>query len=327
MGTRFQITLCAPGQAAAEGAARAAFAHIEKLNQIMSDYSPTSELMRLCDQAGKGAIGVSPELFAVLSQAQEISSMSHGAFDVTVGPIVKLWRRARRTQRIPPADELERARSLVGYKNVILDARKRTVTLLKPGMKLDLGGIAKGYAADQALAVLKDHGIDRALVAAGGDVAASGPPIDAKGWKIAIASLDSPASARTRFVWLEHAAVSTSGDAEQYVEIDGRRYSHIVDPRTGIGLVGRQSVTVVAPLGILADSLTKVASVLGPAEGLPIIEKIAGASALVVRQQAQGLEVSLSKNFPGFQVSKPPINGDGHDQEQSGRHHDRVPPS
>src|SRR5207244_13517945 len=160
----------------------------------------------------------------------------------------------------------------------------RTVELLKAGMQLDLGGIAKGYAADEALRILEQHGITRALAAAGGDIAVSGPPPDAEGWTVGIAPLEDPNQKPSRYLLLHDAAVSTSGDAEQYVEIDGKRYSHIVDPKTGIGLVGRQSVTVVARHGIMADSLTKVVCVLGPERGLPLIETIEGASAFVVRQ-------------------------------------------
>src|SRR5262249_43204375 len=154
------------------------------------------------------------------------------------------------------------ALALVGYKNVVLDEKARTVKLLKPGMQLDLGGIGKGYAADEALKVLARHGLTRALVAAGGDPAVKGAPPRKAGWTIAIAAVDAKKEGPSNLV-MANGAVSTSGDAEQYVEIAGKRYSHIVDPRTGLGLVGRMSATVVAPDGITADSLTKVVAVLG----------------------------------------------------------------
>jgi thiamine biosynthesis lipoprotein len=296
MGTRFRIIAYAPDEATARKAARAAFARIAALDACMSDYRPTSELMRLCAKAGGGPVRVSEELFFVLSKAQEVSARSDGAFDVTVGPVVRLWRLSRRTQKLPEPEKLARARALVGYQNVRLDARRRTVQLLKPGMQLDLGGIAKGYSADEALRVLKEHGLGRALVAAGGDIAVSGPPPGAKGWDVAIAPLDKRDT--PPHLLLHDAGVSTSGDAEQYVEIDGKRYSHIVDPRTGIGLVGRMSVTVVGPDGITADSLTKVVSVLGPERGFRIIEATPGVSARVVRRTDKGLEASASKGFP-----------------------------
>jgi thiamine biosynthesis lipoprotein len=196
---------------------------------------------------------------------------------------------------LPDPEKLAKARELVGYRNVQLDAKGRTVRLLKAGMQLDLGGIAKGYAADEALAELKKNSIDSALVAAGGDIAVSAPPPGKEGWDVAIAPLE-PEDPSPHLL-LRDAAVSTSGDAEQFVEIGGVRYSHIVDPHTGIGLTGRSEVTVVARRGIDSDSLTKVAAVLGPAKGLPIIEA-AGGTARVVRLTDKGKAVTLSKNFP-----------------------------
>jgi thiamine biosynthesis lipoprotein len=305
MGTRFRVVLYAPDEAAAKAAARAAFARVAALDACMSDYKPDSELMRLCAKAGGDPVPVSRELFFVLEKAQEVSRRSDGAFDVTVGPVVRLWRQARRTQRLPDPERLARARALVGWRNVRLDPKARTVQLLKPGMLLDLGGIAKGYAADGALAALAKHGVTRALVAAGGDIAVAGAPPGAEGWDVAIAPLDPAEEKAPRHLLLRDAAVSTSGDAEQFAVIDGTRYSHIVDPRTGLGLVGRASVTVVARRGVEADSLTKVASVLGPEKGLPIIEATPGASGRVVRETARGLEKAVSEHFPPVHAAGP----------------------
>ncbi len=295
LGTRFRIVLYAADADAARAAARDAFGRVAALDGCMSDYKPESELMRLCAKAGGGPVPVSPELFTVLAKAQAVAEKSGGAFDVTVGPVVRLWRLARRTGRMPDAAKLAAAKALVSYRYVRLDTAAHTVQLLKPGMLLDLGGIAKGYAADEALAVLQRHGVASALVAAGGDIAVSGPPPGKEGWDVAIAPLE-PGDPAPHLL-LRDAAVSTSGDAEQHVEIGGVRYSHIVDPRTGVGLTGRSEVTVVARRGIDSDSLTKVAAVLGPKEGLPIIEA-AGATARVVRLTDKGKEVTLSKTFP-----------------------------
>lgn len=308
MGTQFQITLYAPDERVAAAAAQAAFHRVAELNAILSDYLPDSELMRLCRQAGQGQVPVSKELFAVLRQGQEVSRRSDGAFDVTVGPVVRLWRRARRTQQLPDPKQLAAARALVGYQMVYLDEQTQTVRLEKPGMLLDLGGIAKGYAADESLATLKRHDVDRALVAAGGDIAVSGPPPDAAGWRVGIAPLGDPNQKPSRYLLLSHAAVSTSGDAEQHVEIDGKRYSHIVDPRTGIGLTDRRSATVTAPRGILADSLTKVASILPPDKSFPIIESFPGAAALVVRKASVGEEALASPRFKAIAAEAVPAN-------------------
>ena len=154
-------------------------------------------------------------------------------------------------------------------------------------MSLDLGGIAKGYAADEAMAVLKEHGISRSLVAAGGDIAVGAPPPGMDGWVIAIAQLESVDAPLSRYLLLHDAAVSTSGDANQNVEIGGVRYSHIVDPRTGLALTGRSSVTVVAPDCTTSDGLATAASVLGPQEGLKLIDSTAGAAALFVKAEGE----------------------------------------
>jgi thiamine biosynthesis lipoprotein len=300
MGTRFKIVLYAPNTSSADQAAKAAFERITVLDKMLSDYRDDSELMQLCQKAVHKPFQVSEELFFVLSRAQEISRLSDGAFDVTVGPVVRLWRRARKSQQPPDPAKLAEAHALVGYTNVRLGHVDRTVELLRPGMQLDLGGIAKGYAADEALTVLRRNGIDQALVAAGGDIAVSNAPPGTKGWRIGIAPLEIPNEKPSRYLQLHNAAVSTSGDAEQYVEIGGIRYSHIVDPKTGRGLVGRQSVTVVAPRGVLADGLTKVVSVLGPKRGFEIVENLEGVASLVVQKADNGTESFESRRFRNF---------------------------
>jgi thiamine biosynthesis lipoprotein len=298
MGTWFKITLYASNERAAQRAAREAFDRIAELDRMLTDYNSESELMRLCQMSGGAPVPVSNELFFILGRAQDVSRRSAGAFDVTVGPVVRLWRRARRTGRLPEPQRIAEARELVGYQMVRLDEQRHTVQLQKAGMRLDLGGIAKGYAADEALVVLKRRGITSALVAAGGDIAVSAPPPDAPGWKIAVARLGDAPGTPPDHVILHNAAISTSGDTEQFVEIDGKRYSHIVDPRTGMALTSRRSATVIAGDGTAADSLTKVASVLEPDRAFPIIEGFGGASGLVVRQGAHGLETFASKGFP-----------------------------
>lgn len=298
MGTRFQIVLYAPEEATAKTAARAAFARIAELDGIMSDYRASSELNRLCEKAGGPPVKVSDDLFNVLQKAQEVAKLSDGAFDVTISPVVRLWRIARRTQQLPEKETLAKALALVGWQNIKLDLGQRTVQLLKPGMQLDLGGIAKGYTADQVLLVLQKHGVASALVAAGGDIAVSDAPPGAKGWKVGIQPLerDNP----SQYLLLKNAAVSTSGDLEQYVEIDGKRYSHIVDPKTGLGLVGRMSVTVVAPHGLTSDPMTKTACVLGAEKGLALIEA-AGLAGLTVERHQRGDATRESKRFKDFE--------------------------
>ncbi len=300
MGTTFRIVLYAADEASAKKAAKAAFARVAELNAIMSDYQPTSELMKLCDKAGGEPVKVSAELFEVLKKAEEFSRLTDGAFDVSIGPVVRLWRRARRTREMPKAEEIRKALDLVDYRKIKLDPNGRTVQLLLMNMLLDLGSIGKGYAADAALAVLRQHGITSALVAAGGDIAVGDAPPDAPGWKVGVAPLKNPEVLSMYYLLLKNAGVSTSGDSEQFVEINGKRYSHIVDPKTGVGLVGRRSVTVVAPNATTSDGMDTGLCVLGVERGLKIVEERKDVAALFVFESDKGIETTMSKRFAGF---------------------------
>lgn len=301
MGLPFRIVLYASDEPAAQSAADAAFKRIAQLNDILSDYDYDSELSQLSRTSGQGRdVPVSADLWCVLERAQKVAAQSGGAFDVTVGPCVNLWRKARREQKMPDPDRLALARRAVGYQHVRLDAQRKTVRLMAPDMRLDLGGIAKGYAVDEALKVLHQLGITRALVAGGGDLAVSDPPPGRLGWRIELAPLDATNAPPARFVRLSHAALATSGDLFQRLEIDGKRYSHIVDPRTGIGLTDHSLVSVIGPDCMTADSLTKVVSVLGPQRGLDIIEHTRGVAARVVRQPAEQIEVRESSRFARY---------------------------
>lgn len=254
MGTLFQIVLFAPDAAAAKPAAQAAFARIEELNRIMSDYVPDSELNRLCQQSTGTAVRLSAELFDILQRSQVLAVRTSGAFDVTIGPAVKLWRQSRRDKKLPTADQLLAARAACGFEKLRLDPAKRTATLLVPHMSLDLGGIAKGYAADAALAVITGSGFNRAMVAASGDLALGAPPPGKSGWSVKLAPFGENLP-YTLTVIVAHVGVSTSGAAEQFVEIGGIRYSHIIDPTTGLGLTTETAATVIAPSATLSDGL------------------------------------------------------------------------
>ncbi len=289
MGTLFTIKLYATNEPAARGSAEAAFAKVAALEKVMTDYDPESELMQLCRRPVGEPTRVSDALFAILQESQRIAKLTDGAFDVTIGPVVRLWRRARRVERLPSPEQLAQARESVGWRKLKLDARKQTATLTVPNMQLDLGGIAKGYAADAALAVLKERGCNRALVAASGDIAVGDPPPGQAAWRVEIGLPTGKEGESSRVLWLKQAAVSTSGDAEQFVEIDGRRYSHIVDPRTGVGLTERLQVSIVAPRATDTDAYATAASVLGMERGLGLIESQPGMAALFVRKQGDSL--------------------------------------
>lgn len=282
MGVRARIVLYAAGDDAAADAARAAFARIAQLDAIMSDYRSDSELMRLCAAAGGGPVRVSDELFEVLAFAKDLHARSGGAFDVTAGPAVRLWREMRRTGSLASPEQIAAARDLVGSQWMLLDADTRAVELLKGGMLLDLGGIAKGYACDAAAEVLRSQEIDRFLVALAGDIVAGEAPPGQCGWEVAVDGGGEGLGARHMpRLLLVHAAVSTSGDAEQFVEIEGVRYSHIVDPRTGLGSPRRIAATVVAPRGMAADALATALCLLPVEAGLELARRHEGVAATI----------------------------------------------
>lgn len=299
MGTEWRIVLFAPDKASAEKAKTAAFDRVAALDKTMTDYDPNSELMRLCatsDVAPGKPVPVSDDLFRVLAHAQEVSAECDGAFDVTVGPLVKLWRAARKSKQLPDAKELAAAKELVGFKLMTLDAKAKTVTLRKAGMRLDLGGIGKGFAADEAMAVLKKLGVTSALIAASGDITVSDAPpdSDAKAWVVEIAPIGKGEPAR--YLKLTNASVSTSGDLFQFVEIANVRYSHVLDPKTGLGLTGRRSATVIAGSGWRADAMTKAASVLPPEKAVKWIEGQKDAATYIVVKETDAAKPAKSES-------------------------------
>ncbi len=269
MGTLFRITLYAPDVEVAHAAFDAAFARVRQLDEILSDYKPDSELMRLSTKPTR----VSKELFRVLEASQELANQTDGAFDITIGPVIELWRAARRDKVLPTEKAIDKARQRTGYKTLILDSADQTASFAQPGMQLDVGGIAKGYAADEALKLLRGRGLPNALIAASGDLAIGAKP--------SVVGVE-PAAGFRRRLTLANAAVSTSGDTEQFLEINGKRYSHIVAPKTGQGLTTRIGVTIIAADGITADSLATAISVMGPDPGARFVRGKPGISALIV---------------------------------------------
>lgn len=256
MGVRVRIVLYANREEQAEHAAQAAFSTFAELDAIMSDYRLDSELNQLCSRAGTGPIEVSEPLFAVLQRAKEVARRTAGAFDPTVAPLVLLWREAWSRKSLPSKDALIEARTLVGWHLMQLNPERRTVEFLQQNMKLDLGGIAKGYACDQALAALRREGVDSALVEAGGDIALGEPPPNSEGWVISLPH-------NRKRLTLSRCGVSTSGGDAQFVEIAGVRYSHILNPHTGYGVTEGWTVTVIGPDAFTTDPLATALCVSG----------------------------------------------------------------
>ncbi len=307
LGSTVSVTLYASSATEAEAGLLAAFAEVERLNGILSDYEPESELSRLSAASPTAEpVELSRELATVLRAAEGFSEKSEGAFDVTIGPLSTLWRRARRRREMPEAEALRTARAAVGHHHVKLcEVEGRTLaTLDVPGMRLDLGGIAKGYIADEVLRLLAARGLPRAMVNAGGDMALGDAPPNEKGWLIGIAPLEADAPPGT-WIAAGKCGVATSGDAFQFVELEGVRYSHILDPKTGLGVVARSSVTVIAPRGIDADALASAVSVLGPEKGMALVEQSAGVEALIVYPHGDRILTKQSRGFSKFITAAP----------------------
>jgi FAD:protein FMN transferase len=300
MGTLVRIQLYASDAGRADAGFRAAFERIAKLDAIMSDYRADSEVNRVCLTAVRKPVKVSADLFTVLAASRELAEETGGAFDVTLGPVTLLWRQARREHRLPEAGALREALQRSGYRKLHLDPAARTVMLHQEDMRLDLGGIGKGYAADAALSVLAEFGIRSALVAASGDLAIGDPPPGRKGWSVGIDAPSAGAEGFTRVLELCNAAVSTSGDSTQNLETGGVRYSHIIDPATGMGLTEPIAVSVVARRGIDADSWSTALSVLGPERGMALIEKHGGLSALFSIGRDASIRTVQSPGWPGY---------------------------
>lgn len=320
MGLPVRIVLYAGDTRSGDAAARAAFDRVAALDQMMSDYRPDSELRRLEGRPGEW-VPVSTDLFNVLERAVDMARATDGAFDPTIGPLVALWREARKTGRLPDAATLAAAKARVGWRRIELESRsvvtsngdarplagrdagptggasppklqeleerqgasppklqeieERRWVRLQPLTQLDLGGIAKGYILQEALRTLRAHRVESALVEAGGDIVVGAPPPGRSGWRIEVPGAGE--SFRERAAHLSNAALATSGPAAQFVEIAGVRYSHVIDPVTGLGLTRDLTAHVIADDAATADALATALTVIGPGRAAQIGAQFAGA--------------------------------------------------
>lgn len=287
MGTDFTITLYALDDSTAHNAAMLAFGEIDRLNSLMSDYLYESELNHLSRTSGGGKdVSVSLDLFTVLETAQWISYRTDGLFDVTIGPMSKAWRTLRRTPEpvMPSREVLKKLQNRVGYHHIVINYETEHVELLKPGMELDFGGIAKGYAAEKALEILLKKGISSALIDAGGDVTLGNPPPERDSWRVAIPKKISQEETDVIHLDAKNKTVTTSGDLFQFILIDGVRYSHILDPKTGLGATGHIQATVISSNGMTADAYASVLTLTTPEEGIRIIESLPDTEAIIFKR-------------------------------------------
>lgn len=310
-------TLRFPGaeESAVKEAARAVFAEIERLNNIFSDYLPESELNRLSRTSGSGQeFPVSPELWDILSFSLRLAGETEGLFDISLGPCVRLWRRARRAGKLPRERDLARARAASGWRKVRLDEASRSVCLTEPGMWLDLGGIAKGWVADACLRLLREKfGVEHALIDGTGQVTASAPPPGREHWRVALqvprgteeAEGSGSSAGLPRGVKLKAGSVATAGDYFQSVQIDGVNYSHIIDPATGLGMTAPAQASVVAPNGLLADALDTALCLMGGDKAVKWLrERYPEVEACVTERDASGKPVvRVTEGFRNLEIT------------------------
>jgi FAD:protein FMN transferase len=288
MGTMVEITAVAPNETLAQAALTAGFHEIRRIEALISTWIETSELSRVNRAAGMEPIGVSDETFYLLAKALEIADYTEGGFNIAIGPAVRLWN-IPEAPRIPSGMELEIAAQYVDYRRIHLDASSRSVFLEKPGMRIDVGGIGKGFAAEKAAAVMRRVGASGGLVAVSGDFRVFGKRADGTAWPIGIQHPRQDGSVLAMLDSTDE-AISTSGDYERFFIKDGVRYHHILDPRTLQPARLCQSVTIVAPDATVADALATGVFVMGPVNGLALVERL-GFGAVIVDAQG-GISVS-----------------------------------
>lgn len=283
MGTFARIVVTAENEIEANEAMEAAYDRIFQIDALMSDYDPNSQLSQINQHGFEKPITLDAELFEVLAAAKLYSCMSDGAFDITIGPVVQLWRKAKETNTAPTPEAIAKAKEAVGYEHLILESEKKTVRFSKDGMFLDLGGIAKGYAIDQAIEILQAADIKGAMVDIGGDLRCFGTPAnDKKHWLI---GLQDPQTEEDILLVLnmDDMAVATSGDYRRFVMIDEQKHSHIINPATADSAQDLSSVTLIAPTAMAADALATAVTVLGSEKGLGLINKIEAADAILIQ--------------------------------------------
>ncbi len=263
MGTTFGVTVYGTDQDRMTSAVEAAFDELNRLERLLSNYRPDSEWSKVNRKAAEGPVKVSAELFALLERCEVASRDSEGAFDITVGPLMKVWGFYRGSGRLPARSEIAAALKNVGYRNVVLDPKEQTVRFTRPGIELDPGGIGKGYAVDKMVEVLREKGITSALITSGGSsIYGLGTPNNAEGWEVKIRD-PKHADRTTSQVFLKNQSMSTSGSYEKFFEAEGKVYSHIMDPRTGYPAQGMLSVSVIADSTLDTEAWTKPFFILG----------------------------------------------------------------
>lgn len=286
MGSRFDITVVAKDSVQAANDIQLAVDEIERIESIISSWVSSSQTSLINANAGIRPVPVSEELIELIERSITISRLSDGAFDITYASMDRIWFFDGRMKAIPSPEKIEEAIANIGYENIMLDKENRTVFLKKKGMKIGFGAIGKGYAADRAKALLIDKGVKAGIINASGDLCTWGKQTNGEDWKVAITN---PLNKEKAFALIPvvNGAVVTSGSYEKFIQIDGKQYSHIIDPRTGYPSKGILSVTVFAPKAELADALATSVFVMGIEVGIDRINQLKSVECIVIDSQGK----------------------------------------
>lgn len=284
MGSPFAITVVHPDAKKAWEAIEKAEKEIERIEALISSWRPTSQTSQINKHAGLKAVKVSEELFQLIYRAKKVSQLSQGAFDISYASMDRIWKFDGSMTKMPSPEAVARSVEKIGYEEIELMEAEKEVFLQRKGMKIGFGAMGKGYAANRAKAILQENGIHSGMVNAGGDLIAWGKEENGNAWRIAIAD---PTKQKTVLAWLELSdqAIVTSGDYERFVEIEGKRYAHIIDPRTGYPVQGIKSVSIICPDAELADALATSVFVMGKEKGLALVEKLQGIECLIITDE------------------------------------------
>lgn len=303
MSTEIILSVAGMDEATARGNIQAAFARLETLQRALNAHDPQAELATVNAEAAARPVKVKKDLFDCIRDGVKWHGITNGTFDITCGPLLKLWRDCAQKDRLPTAEELAAARSFCDADGIELDEEALTVRLPRPGVQLDLGGLGKGFCMDRVAALLRERGVRNALLAASGDILAIGCNPQGRPWRVGIQDPRSPGdpTALLGVLALSDKSVSTAGNYQRYVTIQGKRYSHIVDPRTGLTADNVPSVTVIGPDSTTTDILDTALSVMGVEEGMKYVEAHEGIEAMFVQFDADNKPViTQSKGFTKY---------------------------
>lgn len=284
MGTAFELVVVGKNQGQAEEWLEQGNVEIRRIEALLTEFRESSITAELNAQAGANAVRVPDEVFALLERCQRISRLTQGAFDITVAPLKRLYQFKNQDFQMPSPEAIRECLAVVGFHYLHLDAGKKAALLTRAGMRVSFAAIGKGYAADRVQALWRAAGVPAGVVNASGDLSASGTRADGSAWRVGIAHPDDRAQVLCHLPLL-NAAAATSGDYEQFFMWKGRRYSHNVDPKTGLPLSGLKSVTVVAPSAELADALATAAYVMGPDTGLHFIDQLPRTHCVIIDER------------------------------------------